>query len=135
MGARGRKSKSEVSVIGPNGVETASRPEPPLDFSEAEAAVWVSITNSLSADYFPPGTHDTLAALCRHIISARHVHQLIARARKDKETTVADYDRLLKMQERESRMIASLATKMRLTQQSTYDKKKAKPLEAPKLWQ
>lgn len=134
MGARGRKSKNELSVIGPNGVETVTRPEPPADFTDGEAGVWLSVTNSLAADYFPPGTYDTLAAFCRHVVASRRIAELIRLADEDGETTVKDYERLLRMQERESRIIASLATKMRLTQQSTYDKKKAKPLENQKLW-
>ena len=43
-------------------------------------------------------------------------------------------DRLLKMQEREGRAISALATRMRLTQQSTYDKSKKKPTAALRPW-
>ena len=39
------------------------------------------------------------------------------------------YDLLTKMAERESRIIASLMTKLRITPQSTYDQSKKKPLQ------
>ena len=53
----------------------------------------------------------------------------------DFDLDIVSLDRLLKMQERESRAIATLATKMRLSQQSTYDKSKRKPLMGKKPWQ
>ena len=46
----------------------------------------------------------------------------------------SEYDKLLKMQERESRILVSLATKMRMTQQATYDPEKGKgstPIRPP----
>lgn len=43
------------------------------------------------------------------------------------EVDVKEYAELLKMQERESRCIASLATRMRLSQQATVDKGRKKP--------
>jgi hypothetical protein len=46
----------------------------------------------------------------------------------------AEFDRLLKMQERESRVIASLATKMRITQQATTNHR-GNRIESKKLWE
>ena len=43
-------------------------------------------------------------------------------------------DRLYRMQEREGRAMSSLATRMRITQQTTYDKSKKKPLQGAKPW-
>lgn len=54
---------------------------------------------------------------------------------EDFDITVSALDRLLKMQERESRVITTLATKMRISQQSTYDKSKKKPLAGKKPWE
>jgi hypothetical protein len=49
---------------------------------------------------------------------------------------VLAYDKLLHMQERESRIMVSLATKMRITQQATYDREKTKPKQvAKKPWE
>jgi hypothetical protein len=53
---------------------------------------------------------------CRHVVAARRVAQLVRQQEASDEFIIEDYDRLLKMQERESRACASLAVKMRLTQ-------------------
>jgi hypothetical protein len=67
------------------------------------------------------------------ITAARRIAQLIEEMAPDR---VRDFDRLLKAQERESQWIASLATRMRLSQQSSYDKSKRKPVEpAEKPWE
>jgi hypothetical protein len=63
---------------------------------------------------------------CRHTVSARRVSELIAGMEGSSDFDLEAYDRLLKMQERESRAMSSLATRMRLTQHSTYDAKKKK---------
>jgi uncharacterized protein YicC (UPF0701 family) len=44
-------------------------------------------------------------------------------------------DRLLKMQEREGRAMSSLATRMRLTQQTSYDKTKPRPIATKPPWE
>jgi hypothetical protein len=49
-------------------------------------------------------------------------------------STVKSFDRLQKMQERESRAIASLATKMRVSQQSTTNHRGNK-IEGRKPWE
>jgi hypothetical protein len=50
---------------------------------------------------------------------------------------VTEYDKLLKMQERESRILVSLATKMRITQQATYHPEKVKDgsSKVPRPWE
>jgi hypothetical protein len=50
-------------------------------------------------------------------------------AELDALADIRAYDRLLKAQERKSRCIASLATRMRISQQSSYDKSKRKTVE------
>jgi hypothetical protein len=99
------------------------------------ASEWVAIVNRLPADWFTHETTPLLAQYCRHIVAARKVAALVAQAEADPECDLKDYDRLLKMQEREGRALTSLATKMRLSQQSTYDKSKKKPAQSRKLWE
>jgi hypothetical protein len=89
----------------------------------------------LPADWFGRETEALLTQYCRHIVASRRVAQLVAKAEADVECDLKDYDRLLKMQEREGRAITSLATKMRISQQSTYDKSKKKQPSARKLWE
>lgn len=73
-----------------------------------------------------------LAQYCRHIVASRRVAQLIADFEKREELNIEDYDRLLKMQEREGRAISSLATRMRISQQATLDREKKKPTKSAK---
>lgn len=134
MGIRGRKSAASLTVITPAGVESGRRPKPPAELNDEQAIEWMAVVNRLPADWFPRETHPMLALYCRHVVSARRVAQLIKAAESEKDLDLETYDRLLKMQERESRAISSLATRMRISQQSTYDKSRKKPLSAKPPW-
>jgi hypothetical protein len=135
MGDRGRTSVAELSVIGSQGIETVRRPNPPPELTDEQATEWRAMVNRLSAEWFPRETHGMLTAYCRHVVSARRVAQLIQAHEAGEEFDVDDYDRLLRMQEREGRALSSLATRMRITQQTTYDKSKKKPLQGKKPWE
>lgn len=124
MGQRGRKSSSSLMVATGQAVQAVQRPEPPDELTEEQARVWYAVTDSMPADWFGRETHEMLAQYCRHTIAARRVAQLIAQAESGDSLDVEEYDRLLKMQEREGRALSSLATRMRLTQQTQYDKSK-----------
>lgn len=150
MGSRGRTSGAEISVISAAGIATVRRPEPPDDLTDEQADEWRAVVNRLPADWFPRETHGMLAQYCRHVIGARRVAEMIqaleaglAEEIKDPESNQLKVmlsaskamDRLLKMQEREGRAISSLATRMRISQQASYDKQKKKPLEGRKPWE
>jgi hypothetical protein len=123
MGVRGRKSLASVAIAT---VESLQRPDAPYDLTDAEAEQWWAVVNRLPAEWFPRETHAMLAQYCRHVVRASRIAQLVASAEASAEFDLKEYDTLLKMQERESRCIASLATRMRITQQTTYDKSKKK---------
>jgi hypothetical protein len=109
--------------------ETIRRPDAPADLDDEQAAEWRAIVDRLPADWFLRETHGMLAAYCRHIVSSRRVAELVARAQESEDLDIVVYDRLLKMQQRESLALATLATKMRISQQSTYDQSKKKPFK------
>lgn len=132
MGTRGPRSSAELTVIAGNGVETVRRPEPPEELSDEQAAEWTAIVSRMPADWFPRETHGLLAQYCRHVVAARRIAQLAAAIEAEPEFDMGAYDKALKMQEREGRAISSLATRMRLTQQTTYDKSKKKPAASGK---
>lgn len=134
MGTRGRKSAASLTVITPEGVETNRRPLPPAELNDEQAVEWTAVVNRLSADWFPRESHSMLALYCRHVVSARRVAQLIEAAEAEESLDLERYDRLLKMQERESRAISSLATRMRMSQQSTHDPRRKKALTQKKPW-
>ncbi|RMF02550.1 MAG: hypothetical protein D6773_08510 [Alphaproteobacteria bacterium] len=137
MGARGRKSSQdiEISPVGP--VEAVARPDAPYDLADAEAEVWWSVVNRMPADWFGAETHPLLTQYCRHVVTAREIAGLIRSMREDGEGfDLVEYDRLLKMQERESRQIVNLATKMRISQQALINHRgNKKRIGAKKPWQ
>lgn len=134
MGIRGRTSAAELSVIEGGAVVSVRRPEPPAELTEEQGEEWRAVVGRLPAEWFPRETHGMLAQYCRHVVAARHVAQIIASVEADSGLDVEAYDRLLKMQEREGRAISSLATRMRISQQATFDKAKKKPLVGRRPW-
>ena len=127
MSARGRQSTAAREIAHLAGsVASVQRPDAPYDLTDEQADEWRAIVNRLPADWFPREAWPLLAQHCRHVVNSRRVAQLIAAAEGAKSLDIEEYDRLLKMQERESRCIASLATRMRISQQATYDKSRKK---------
>ena len=125
MAKRGRPSAAALEIAhAPGTIEAIQRPDAPYDLTDEQAEEWWAIVNRLPADWFARETHPLLAQYCRHIVQARKIAKLIEDMLSDPEGfNVKDYDRLLKMQEREGRAITSLATKMRISQQATLTKR------------
>jgi hypothetical protein len=135
MGARGRKSAASGELVAVSAVQVMARPDAPYDLTDEQADEWRSVVDRLPADWFPRETWPILTQYCRHVVTARRVAQLIDAEMKSPEFDVGRYSDLLKMAQRESQVIASLATKMRLSQQATYDKSKKKPTAAKRPWE
>jgi hypothetical protein len=135
MGARGRPSAVSLSIVPISALERTERPAPPDDLTVEQAVEWQQVVNRLAADWFTRETHGLLVQYCRHVVAARRVAQLIATTEAEPDLDTAEYDRLLKMQEREGRAMSALATRMRITQHSTYDKTKKKPKATPRPWE
>ena len=102
--------------------------EAPPDLTKEETAIWWAVVNNKDADWFSPMTAPLLAQYCRHAVQARRIAELINHATSeiDPKTkiptlTVKEYDRLLRMQQRESALLKSLATAMRISQQATIN--------------
>lgn len=133
---RGRTSLAELEAPKITALGPVPRLPPPHDLTDEEVEVWVAVVNDQPADHFTPSTGVMLAQLCRHVIASRRIAELIERAVGDSGLAIQDYDRLLHMQERESRAIASLSTKMRISQQSTTNHRgNKKPTLAKKPWE
>ena len=126
MKTRGRDSAAsqEIAAIAP--VTSLQRPDAPYDLTDEQSAEWWAVVNRMPADWFPRETHGLLTQYCRHVVSARRVAQLITKCEKAKPFNVDEYGKLLAMQEREGRALSSLATRMRISQQGSYDAKKTK---------
>ena len=130
MGSRGRNSSASLEVAKP--IETVARPDAPYDLTDEQADEWWAVVNRMPADWFPRETHALLASYCRHVVSARRISQLIVSAEKSDPVDLDELDKLYKMQERESRAMSSLATRMRITQQTQYDKSKKRGAKTQK---
>lgn len=126
MRQRGRKSAASLTVVSTSSLEVVKRPEPPEELTDEQAHEWRAIVNRLPAEWFPRETHGILAQYCRHLVAARMVAQLVERVQESETLDLDEYDKVLKLQEREGRALSSLATRMRLTQQATYTDKTPK---------
>lgn len=135
MKTRGRTSAAALAVTTVGKIETVARPDAPYDLTDEQSDEWWAIVNRMPADWFPRETHGMLSQYCRHVVSARRVAQLIEQAMQAEAFDVDAYNQLLIMQEREGRALSSLATRMRLSQQTTYDKSKKKPASGKKPWE
>jgi hypothetical protein len=127
MANRGRKSGASLDVV--RSIGTVVRPDPMSGLTVDQSNEWIDVVNRMPADWFPRETHSILAQYCRHVVSAKRVDDLIESLIKGETESgnfLCDYDRLLKMQEREGRAMSSLATRMRLTQQSLVSKDRTK---------
>jgi hypothetical protein len=136
MKTRGRDSSASreiAHVTGP--VETVPRPDAPYDLTDEQSQEWWAIINRMPADWFPRETHPMLAQLCRHIVRARRLAHLLNEAEKAEGFDVKEYRDLLRSEEEQSRAIAALSTKMRISQQTTYDKSKKKPTSGKNPWE
>ena len=135
MAQRGRRSSASLTLPTVN-VEVVRRPDAPYDLTDEQTDEWRAIVSRMPADWFPRETHPVLAQLCRHIVNARRVSQLIDAELKAEQLNLKMFDDLSRMQARESGAIASLSTKLRLTQQAAVRAESArKPTLVPKPWE
>lgn len=108
MGQRGPKPKDALTVE----VREDHRPAPPPALTDEQKFEWLAITNASAAAEFSPKQIPMLEAYCRHRVALRHVGELIKEFENQDELDITAYDKLLKMQERESRALASLAVRL-----------------------
>jgi hypothetical protein len=119
-----------ISSVTPLGA--VDRQKPPHDLTDEEVEVWQSVVNAEPADWFSASTVPMLAQFCRHVVCARQIAELRERFAKKKDLDA--YEKLLAMQARESRSIASLAANMRISQQSTINARGNKKPSRKPLW-
>jgi hypothetical protein len=122
--------------MSPATIETMQRPDAPYELTDEQASEWHKVVGSMPADWFPVETHGLLTQYCKHVVAARRVSQLIDAEEKAEKLDLDAYDTLLKMQDRESKIMGQLATRMRITQQSTMRVETLKkPKQVAKPWE
>lgn len=112
-----------VSAAALSVVSTITRPTAPDDLTAEQKHEWDVVVQALPPDWFPQETWPLLKQYCRLITRARMLAVYFGNGKG------IERDVFLKLSQQEvevSRAIVILATKMRITQQSTYDKTKSK---------
>jgi hypothetical protein len=114
-----KKSAASLSVVQVKPKD--ARIAPPLFLTERQKELWLEVANAKPADWFTEDCKSLLVAYVKAIAS----HEVISTRIDQIESgalvlELRDEDRLYAMQERQARLIQSLATKMRLTNQSRY---------------
>lgn len=133
---RGRPSAASMELATVSPIEIVARQVAPHDLNDEECEVWSAVVNSEPADWFTPSTVPLLRQYCRHVIQARRVAELIEKATCDPDLAFKDYAKLLETQRMESAIIATLAVKMRIAQQSTTNHRgNKKPSATKKPWE
>lgn len=95
---------------------------PPAELTAEQACVWRETVEARSADYFGQDAVPLLEEYCRVVVMCRllalQIETVIAGS--GGEETAGLLKSFLDMRDKESRRMASLATKLRLTNQSRY---------------
>lgn len=119
---RGRKAAAAKPVVVEGGF--LKRPEPPEDMTPRQIEIWREITASEEPDFFATGaTRGLLADYCRRREAGENITTVLNSFKpewiKSAEGALR-YKQLLQMRDLEVRGAASLAVKLRLTNQSRY---------------
>ena len=116
MGTRGRPSMASLMV--PDSSKFIQRPDAPYDLTDEQAEEWRAIVSTMDPGHFMRGNYPLLAQLCRHIVNARRLAQLIEQCAKEKDFDRKEFGILLQLEATESAAIMRLSRSMRLTQQA-----------------
>jgi hypothetical protein len=120
VGHRGRPSTAALALVA-TGRQAHERPEPPPELKgKAAQAEWRGIVGRMPADWFPRETHAMLIQLCRAKVRADDIDKRI----RKRGLPFYDWQQLLKAEQNTAASIARLSTKMRISQQSSYDERK-----------
>lgn len=122
MAKPGRKSAAALE-ISPTVQSLGQRPQPPISLNTRATDEWNRVVNRMPSDWFTGETLSLLQAYCEHVAEGEAVQLMIEKVRN---TAMADdesykrYRDLLRDKELQTRAALSCATKMRMTQQSSY---------------
>jgi hypothetical protein len=121
MDGRGRKSAASLSVASVSALP--GRLDPPDDLTATEAELWRAVVSEKPVDWFGSDNAPLLKEYVRAVAMCDLLSAQIAAALAGGET--GEIKALLNMRDKESKRVASIATKLRLTQQSRYTPKSA----------
>ena len=116
-----RRSAASFATVAPI---SDSRPAPPADLAAPDQQEeWIEITRSLPQGWFKRPQYPLLAAFCRHASAARKLTVMIDSFQQEWLLADDGFDQFSKMlvaRQNETKMMVSIATKLRITLQSQY---------------
>lgn len=115
MNGPGRPSAASLAVAPVSALP--ERPEPPSHLTEDEARVWRDVVATKPADWFARDVQPVLEAYCQAVVMMRYLH---SRWHSEKLDEVKAIKTLAGLVKDTSNLVAQLATKLRLTNQSRY---------------
>lgn len=121
MATRGRRSSAADEVLN---AKITARPDAPKDLTKFQKSEWKAIVDRMPADWFTRETHGLLRQYLVHAENSTKLTTLVNEYNVDLVITpdgIEMFEKLTKMLEREGRAMSSLATRLRLTQQSRYN--------------
>lgn len=129
MRQRGQASRASFEVIQPTGLmPSGHRPAPSPELSAAATQEWHAVVERMPADYFPRETQGLLATFCSIKVQLDEVNKALAKfgpGLPSGEKRWKRYRELTRMRGACATQLASIATKLRLTPQSRYDREVA----------
>ena len=141
----GRVSAAEIKapVVSEAVIRLGDRPEPPVSLNDRAADEWFRVVNRMPSDWFGDETLSLLQSYCEHVAEGEAIQMMLETVRKtvmDDDDSYKRYRDLLRDKELQTRAALSCATKMRMTQQSSYNAKsgataKSKSDGGKKPWQ
>ena len=124
MKQRGRTSSAALETQAV--VRLGERPQPPICLNDRATDEWHRVVNRLPSDWFSDETLSLLQSYCEHVAEGEALQLMIETVRplamRDDES-YKRYRDLLRDKELQTRAALSCATKMRMTQQSSYTDK------------
>ncbi len=120
MQGPGRKSADSLSVVVSM---PGQRMEPPESLTPAQISTWRAVVATKPPEWFAADSAPVLVAYCKAVESFEHLSRHVEKYQAKKRLNAAglkSYGYALQAQEKQAKLIAMLATKMRLVQQSRY---------------
>lgn len=118
-----RQSAASLTVV--SNLTTITRVAAPSGLSPSQVDLWNAVVSAKPADWFSPENAPILAEYVRACDMCERLSAKIEDTLAAEDSDVGSVKALLDMRDKESKRVASLGTKLRLTQQSRYTPKAA----------
>lgn len=124
-----RKSTAEMTT--PSAILPIKKITPPASLVDTEAEHFRAIVASKPEGFFQRCDVPLIVELSRHLSRADEIARHEKKARESADFDAGDFDMYARLADRETRSIASLMTKLRVTPQARYRADSAKHSEVP----